>query len=209
MTVEMYAAYLAALMVVLLAPGPTALLVIGYALRDGRDSVWSTVPGVALGDLLAMTCSFAGLGAVLILSATLFSVLKWIGAAYLIYLGIKMWRAEPRLSLNGESGMRQKSGRAVLGHAFVVTALNPKSIMFFVAFLPQFISPQAPVLPQFMLLGGTFLVLGTMVAAGYGVLAGSLRQAIVRPATLRMVNRLGGGALVTAGLVTAALRRPN
>lgn len=209
MTLEMYAAYLAALAVVLLVPGPTALLVAGYALRDGRASAWRTVPGVALGDTLAMTLSLAGLGAVLMTSAMLFCVFKWAGAAYLIYLGIKMWRSQPCLDLNQGRSSANRCGRAVTAHAFVVTALNPKSILFFVAFMPQFVNPASPVLPQLVLMGVTFLVCAMLAAVLYALLADGLRRSVTRPGTLRAVNRAGGGALVAAGVVTAAFNRSN
>jgi threonine/homoserine/homoserine lactone efflux protein len=152
-----------------------------------------------------MTLSFLGMGAVLMTSATLFSLLKYAGAAYLVYLGVRMWRAEPELQLAEAEGAFQP--RAAMGHAFVVTALNPKSIVFFVAFLPQFITPGAPVLPQMLILGGSFLFFAILAAAGYGLMAGSVRQAVARPAVLRSVNRAGGSMLIGAGLLTAAIRR--
>ena len=117
-----------------------------------------------------------------------------------------MWRADPAPVING-GGPRLSSRRTMFGRAFAVTALNPKSIAFFVAFLPQFITPAAPVLPQMLVLGATFLVLATVNAAGYAVLAGGVRTTIRRPAVLRAVNRLGGGILIGAGVVTATLKR--
>jgi threonine/homoserine/homoserine lactone efflux protein len=207
MTFEVWLAYLVATTVVLLIPGPTIMLVVSYALTEGRRSVWGTVAGVALGDFTAMTLSFLGLGAVLATSAALFTVLKWLGAAYLIWLGIRMIRAKP--AVDGEAADRPvRSQRRMMGHAFAVTALNPKSIAFFIAFLPQFMTPAAPLLPQMVVLGGTFLVLAVVNAAGYALLAGRVRAAVCRPAVLRTVNRIGGGILIGAGVMVAAMRRP-
>ena len=206
MTWELYAAYLAATVIVLTIPGPTVMLVVSYALTEGRRSAWGTVAGVAAGDLTAMTLSLAGMGAVLSASADLFTALKWIGAAYLIYLGVKLWRTPPAVdSPTPETGRR--SGLAMMGHAFAVTALNPKTILFFVAFLPQFVRAEAPVLPQFLLLGSTFLVLAIINAAAYALLAGGIRETIRRPAVLKTINRFGGAVLVGAGLLTVALKR--
>ena len=206
MTIELYGTYLAATLMLLMIPGPTVMLVVSYALAGGRRTALATVPGVLAGDLTAMAASLAGLSAVLATSALAFTVLKWVGACYLIYLGVRMWRAEPAADTNAASG-GQRRGRAMAGHAFAVTALNPKSIAFFAAFLPQFVTAEAPVLPQFVLLGGSFLVLAAATNLAYAVLAGSVRRAAHRPAVVRAVNRVGGSVLIGAGVMTAALKR--
>lgn len=206
MTLELYAAYLVASAIVLLLPGPTILLVVSYALTEGRRSAFATVAGVAAGDVVAMCCSLAGLGAIFLTSAAAFTALKWAGAAYLVWLGVRMWRSEPRLA-DQLVGLPPRAPLAMAGHAFVVTALNPKGILFFIAFLPQFVSPNAPVAPQLALLGGTFLVLAIANAALYALLAGSVRRAIRRPEVMRAVNRAGGSVLIGAGIMTATLRR--
>lgn len=206
MTLEIWLAYVLASTVLLLIPGPTILLIVSYALAEGRRSAWGTVAGATLGDIVAVTLSCLGLGALLAASATLFTVLKWLGAAYLVYLGIKMIRARPSFELQDESASRF-SQRAMFLHAFVVTTLNPKSIVFFVAFLPQFIVPTAPVAPQLVLLGGTFVGLAVVVCALYAILAGSLREAVAKPSLLTAIQRAGGGILIGAGLMMALVRR--
>jgi threonine/homoserine/homoserine lactone efflux protein len=205
MLLELFLAYLAAAAVLLVIPGPTITLVIGYALAEGRRAAWATVAGVALGDLTAVTLSLAGLGALLAASAALFTAVKWAGAAYLVYLGIRLWRTEPAPEkLAGISG---RSSRKMLAHAWAVTSLNPKSIVFFVAFLPQFVAHDHPVLPQLVLLGATFVAMAAVNAAAYAWLAGRARSAIARPSVLRAVNRIGGTILIGAGLATVALKR--
>lgn len=206
MTIEIWAAFVLAATVVLVIPGPTILLVISQAMTHGRRAVPPLAAGVTLGDFSAMTLSLLGLGAVLASSAALFTVLKWIGAAYLAYLGVRLWRADPdqdeiRLSSTGSSG------RALFGKAFVVTALNPKSIAFFVAFLPQFVSSRGEALPQFLVLGATFLVLAALNAGLYGFFAGRLRDAVENAAVRRRFNRCGGSVLIGAGVFTATLQR--
>jgi homoserine/homoserine lactone efflux protein len=205
-TLELYAAYLVATAVVLILPGPTIMLVVSYALSEGRRSAWPTVIGVAAGDLVAMSCSLAGLGAILSTSAAAFTALKWAGAVYLIYLGIRMWRSEIRIG-EAAAAMPRRASLPMAGHAFVVTALNPKGILFFIAFLPQFVSAAAPIAPQLLLLGGTFLVLAIVNAALYALLAGSVRDVVRRPGAMKAVQRLSGGVLIGAGIVTATLRR--
>lgn len=205
MSIEMWLAYAAATTLVLVIPGPTIMLVVSYAIAEGRRAALSTVIGVGLGDFVAMTLSLAGLGALLATSAELFTILKWIGAGYLVWLGIKLWRAKPVLP--GAEATAGKSGRTMLLHAFVVTALNPKAIAFFIAFTPQFLDPAAPLLPQLAVMEATFVILGIVNAALYAMLASGARERIRRPTTLRLINRIGGSVLIGAGVATAAIRR--
>jgi threonine/homoserine/homoserine lactone efflux protein len=205
MSLESWFAFVLAASVLLAIPGPTVTLVVGYALGVGRRAAWATVAGVALGDFTAMTLSLAGLGAVLAASATLFTVLKWIGAAYLVYLGVKLWRAEPVIDDGGTESA--KPAGAILSHAFAVTALNPKGILFFVAFVPQFIDAVAPVLPQLVILEVTFVTMAALNAALYAALAGRARRLVRRPEILKAVTRVGGGILIGAGVAAVAWRR--
>jgi len=205
MSLELWFAFVAATTVLLAVPGPTVVLVVSYSLGKGRASAWATVPGVILGDFTAMTVSLLGAGAVLAASATLFTVLKLAGAAYLVWLGIRLWQADPSLRISRADAATD--GRRMFWNAYVVTALNPKSIVFFVAFVPQFVDPAAPAVPQFVLLEVTFLALAAVNVAIWALLAGRLRACFDRPAALRTTNRIGGSLLVGAGLLTAAVRR--
>jgi len=206
MSFELWIAFALASTALLAIPGPTVMLVVSYALGRGRASGWATVPGVALGDFTAMTLSLAGAGAVLAASATLFTALKLCGAAYLVWLGVQLWRAKPAPA--DVAGLAiDVPHRRMFWSAFVVTALNPKGIVFFVAFVPQFVEPAAPLLPQFAILVATFVALGTANAALWALMAGTMRARFRRPSTLRLVNRIGGSFLIGAGLLTAAVRR--
>jgi threonine/homoserine/homoserine lactone efflux protein len=198
MSFELWAAFAVASAVMLAIPGPTILLVISYALSHGRRVASATVAGVALGDLTAMTASMLGVGALLATSAALFTALKWIGAAYLIYLGIKLWRAPVSASAMPEAEAGTNARRIFL-HAYVVTALNPKSIIFFVAFLPQFLDPAAPAAFQFIVFEVTFVVLATLNAAAYALLASMARGVIRKPSVQRVVNRSARACLQQAG----------
>lgn len=207
MSFEVWLTFVAATIALLVIPGPTVLLVLSYALSQGRRVALATVAGVALGDFLAMTASLLGLGALVLTSATLFSVLKWIGAAYLVWLGIQLLRASPDRGLHADTSLEPIAAGAVFRHAATVTALNPKSIAFFVAFVPQFIQPSAPVLPQFALLIATFVGLAALSALTYALAADQMRARIARASTLRAMNRAGGLALVAMGVITATLKR--
>lgn len=204
MSFEAWAAFTAASAILLIIPGPTILLVVSYALGQGWRAALPMAVGVALGDFTAMTLSMLGIGALLAASATVFTILKWIGAAYLVYLGIKLWRAggaldaEPRT--DGTSTVR------MVGHAWLVTALNPKSITFFVAFLPQFLSRDADFLTQMIVFEATFLVLAFANAFGYALAASRTRELVANPRAIRLFNRAGGTLLVGAGVATASMR---
>ena len=212
MSLELWLAFVVAASIMLTIPGPTILLVVTYALSHGRRSALSTVMGVMIGDVVAMVLSLAGLGALMAVSSELFTAVKWIGAAYLVYLGIKMWRSAPASLASGDETSaaaveaRKKAEGRMMWHAFAVTVLNPKSITFFVAFLPQFMEPTVAVLPQLLILGTTFQVLAFLIVTAYALLAGGLRGPLRSPGAQRLFNRFGGSLLVGAGLFTA-LRR--
>ncbi len=204
MAFEIWLAFTAATIVLLLIPGPTVLLVVSYALGQGWRTALPMAIGVALGDFTAMTLSMLGVGALLATSATVFTVLKWIGAAYLIWLGIKLWRAGG--SLAAEPRSTGVSAARMLGHAWLVTALNPKGITFFVAFLPQFLNPHADFLTQMVVLEATFLTLAFVNALGYAIVAARARGFIRSARAIRAINRIGGSCLIGAGVAAVSVR---
>ncbi|MEZ5841559.1 MAG: LysE family translocator [Hyphomicrobiales bacterium] len=206
MSIETWLAFALAATIVIVIPGPTVMLVIGYALGRGRSAIWSTVPGVVLGDFTAMTASLVGLGALLSASATLFTVLKWVGAIYLIWLGVTLWRSKPE-GLTPEEPAGERGRWAMFVNCYAVTALNPKTILFFVAFLPQFIDHSAPVVPQFTIMEITFLVLAALNISIYTTAAATLRALTAKPSALKVANRIGGSLLIGAGTLVAATAR--
>ena len=207
MEFHVWLAFASASIALLLIPGPTVLLVLSYAISQGKRVAVATAAGVALGDLVAMSASLAGLGALVLASAELFLLLKWVGAAYLIYLGIKLYRSAATASLDPVEDVADAAAGRVFAHGAAVTALNPKSIVFFIAFVPQFINPQATLLPQFGILIATFVGFAALNALAYALLGDKLRQRIRHPAVMPMLTRLGGGVLVAMGVATAAIRR--
>ena len=206
MALELWLIFALASAILLAVPGPTIILVISYALGRGRGSGFATVPGVVLGDFTAMTVSLLGAGAVLAASATLFTILKLCGAAYLVWLGIRLWRAEPGLAplAKGRAG---GGASGLFWNAYAVTALNPKSLVFFIAFVPQFVVPGEPLLAQFAILEATFLVLAAVNAMLWIAFIGEIRTRLRHSRLFRGLNRIGGSFLIGAGVVTAAVRR--
>lgn len=197
--------FVAATAALLLIPGPTVLLVLSYALSKGRSVAVSSAAGVALGDFIAMSASLAGLGTVVLTSATLFTALKWIGAVYLVWLGVKLIRSAPSGGLDLPNA--DVSARHVFRHAALVTALNPKGIAFFIAFVLQFVRPDTPLAPQFAILIATFVTMAGINALVYALLADRLRSYIRKPAIVTWITRMGGVALISMGVLTATLRK--
>jgi threonine/homoserine/homoserine lactone efflux protein len=201
MSFEVWITFVAASTVLLIIPGPTILLVISYGLGQGWRAALPSAVGVALGDFTAMTLSMLGVGALLATSATLFTILKFMGAAYLIWLGVKLWRAGG--SMNAQPRTDASSSLKMVAHAWLVTALNPKSITFFVAFLPQFLDPRADFWSQMLIFEGTFLALAFLNAFAYGLVASRARGLVSSPKAIGTFNKVGGSLLIGAGGVTA------
>ena len=202
MSLETWLAYTLVTTTFLLIPGPTLLLVISYSLFRGRSTILALVFGVGLGDMTAISLSFLGVGMLLQTVATAFYFLKWLGAAYLIWLGIKMWRsASQPVEISEQAKNRDRW--AIFRNAYVTTALNPKSIVFFLAFIPQFMEPALPFISQALVLGGTFFVVAIMSVVAYAFLASYAGQQLSLPSFQRWIQRLGGGLLIGAGGMTA------
>jgi threonine/homoserine/homoserine lactone efflux protein len=206
MSFETWLAFAVASFVIVTIPGPTVLMVVSYALGHGRRAAYSIVAGVALGDFTAMTASMLGLGALLAASAEIFTVVKWVGAAYLVYLGIKLWRA-PVASEGEIAAPLEWSRWRVFANAYVAAVLNPKGIVFYVAFFPQFLDPTQSLSAQMVILVPTFVAFGTLNALMYALLASAAKRFIRNAAIQRRVNRVGGAFLIAAGALTVIWRR--
>jgi len=201
--------FISASIVILLIPGPTILLVIGDSLTNRGHSAWSTVAGVAMGDTTAMAISLAGAGALLAASATAFTALKLVGGSYLVYLGIKsilnarrLRHDAPALAVPGQ----QKSAPRRFLSAWTVTALNPKSIIFFVAFVPQFMSPDQTFLSQSVILLPTFVCLAAANASMYALAAKLFAKHLTSVAAQRRFGYAGGAVMVGAGTLTLSMQ---
>lgn len=206
MDFSLWLAFVAASSALLLIPGPTILLVLSYALTQGRKVALASASGVAVGDLIAMSASLIGLGALIATSALAFTIVKWAGALYLFYIGIKMFRNAPKEGAGLVRTEANATPRQVFHHAAIVTALNPKSIGFFIAFVPQFVSVDADYTAQAAILITTFVALAALNAFAFAMLADMMRRQISRPAVMRRLTQAGGITLISMGAATAALK---
>lgn len=199
-------AFLAASVVFIALPGPSVLFAIGRALTVGRRDALLSVTGNALGLLVQVVCVAVGLGALVEASATAYTVLKLVGAAYVIYLGVQAirHRADARLSLTAPDTVRAASPWRAVWAGFVVGATNPKTIVFFAAFLPQFMNGAAPATPQLLLLGLLFSLLALCQDSVLALLAGQARAWFSRkPERLDQLSVTGGVAMMGLGTTLA------
>ena len=205
MDFNIWLSFAAASMLILILPGPTILTILSHTLTGGRRVIWAAVAAVACGDLISMSLALIGLGALLAASALAFTALKWLGALYLIWLGINMLRTAVRSDFNAPSSDTLSSRRSIFYKLFWVTVLNPKSIGFFAAFLPQFIDPARSIMIQSLVMLATFVSFGALNAVAYGYAANHLQAHLNRPCIKRWVAGLAGSVLITMGAVTAKL----
>ncbi len=204
-SIDIWLAFVAAACVLNFMPGPSMMLVIAQAVSKGAQACIGTIIGIVMGDALLIALSMFGLAAVLATSAELFVLMKWLGAFYLVYLGVMQWRAEPAptdldvrhfgVSL---TGVRQ---------GMVVTLLNPKVIAFHIAFFPQFVDDGAALAPQMLVLGTTFLLLAAVSMGLYAFAADRVKRMSGGLRSPRVLNRISGVVLVSCGLFVASLKR--
>ena len=201
----MWLAFTLASTILLIIPGPTILTVISYSVSHGYRVKVPLIIAVALGDSTALALSLLGLGALLAESAFWFQVVKWAGGLYLIFLGVKLIRVGIKPS-EFQQDTGYASSRKLFINTYLVTALNPKGIIFFVAFLPLFIDAGSSISRQLWILAITFVALATFNASLYAIFAGKARQLLSSPKTQRIFNVTGGSMLSVAGLWALSAR---
>jgi threonine/homoserine/homoserine lactone efflux protein len=201
-----WATFAAASLIMAAIPGPGVASIIGFAFSSGRRVALASVVGMAVGNATAMCVSLAGAGAILASSALAFTVLKWAGALYLIAIGVlAIVKSGATAEISAPSPAI--SARTAFLSNVAVGTFHPKTILFFVAFASQFIQPESSYVSQAVILIATFTGIAAITDTLYA-LAASRASGLVRDARFRRwTQRAGGGALVTAGLATAAMRR--
>ena len=202
--------FAAATLALTASPGPSALLALSHGSRHGARRTAATVAGSLVAFSLMLAVSLAGVGALLAASATAFSALKLVGAVYLVYVGVKTWRAAGRPAPSEADDARGAAPVGVRGRfwsGFAVAASNPKVLVFSAAYFPQFISPEGPYLLQVAVLAATFLGLEGAWQGAYAGAGGRLALWLSRPVIRRRFDRATGGMFVGLGLALAASSR--
>jgi threonine/homoserine/homoserine lactone efflux protein len=205
MDIHVWLVFVAASAVMGLAPGPAVTSIVGYALSSGRTTALAAVAGVALGNTIAMSLSLGGVGALLSASALAFTALKWIGAAYLIGLGVVTVLRSRRSSSEMMSGP-VIAPRTAFASNVALGTFHPKTIVFFVAFVPQFIDSHAGYRRQALILIATFVLVLGLTDTLYALAASGAARLLRRPSAALWMKRAGGGVLIAAGAATAVSR---
>ena len=210
MDLNLYIAFFVATTIMILLPGPSVMLTVAHSISFGWRRALATVMGATIGVGIQLAVTLVGMTSLMVLMAEWFEGLRWAGVAYLAYLGIQQWRARPEAEADAVPGAAPKtvrSGRSLLIQGVVVTTANPKSMFFLAAFFPQFVDPLAAPVPQFALLGVTFLAITFGFTALWAVVAGTAGNAFRTRRGIRLRNRIAGTLMLGAGLGLALARR--
>jgi threonine/homoserine/homoserine lactone efflux protein len=206
MTLASYFLYLAAVFVLTVTPGPSVLMCVTNGIHYGRRRALSGALGSITAVCLIMIASGIGLGAVLAMSGTVFLMLKWSGVVYLAYLGVRTFFS-PRSGIALASSVPAlRSHKSLYWQGFLVGGSNPKALLFFTAFFPQFINPQAAQVPQYLLLGATFVCFELFWLTFYAHFAVRVTPWLQTPGRARMFNRLTGAMFIGASGLLVAVR---
>ena len=207
MLLETWLAFFAACWVISLSPGAGAIASMSSGLRYGFWRGYWNALGLQLGLALQIVIVAAGVGAILTASATAFYAIKWFGVAYLVYLGVKQWRAIPGDMTDDAAPRPICKPLALVFRGFLVNVSNPKALVFMLAVLPQFINPHAPLIQQYLILGVTMIAVDLIVMAGYTGLASKVLRLLRTPKQQRRMNRAFAGMFIGAAGLLATIRK--
>jgi homoserine/homoserine lactone efflux protein len=205
MALDLYLGFVLASTILTLLPGPNVTLLVATSLAFGARRALMALAGTSTAIALQLLVTALGMGSLLLMLAAGFEWLRWAGVLYLLWLGVRQWRARPVALEHIDPAA--VSSRRLFWRGFAVSATNPKTLLFYAAFLPQFLQPARPALPQLLLLSATFLTLAATLDGAYTLLAGQLRPWFRGQRRARLRNRLSGSLLIGAGLGLALARR--
>lgn len=202
---NLYLTFVAACIAVVIVPGPTVTVIIANSMRSGAWAGLANVAGTQLGLALTLLVLAFGLSAVIAFVGEAFIWIKLIGAAYLIWIGISLWRSKKSLG-QVESAREKTTFKRMFFQGFLVVLANPKSLFFFGVFIPQFIDPTQDAVMQTLILGGTFMAVATLLDGGYAVLAARAGR-LLTAGRIRILERVSGTLLISGGIWMAFQKR--
>ncbi|HJS90381.1 MAG TPA: LysE family translocator [Steroidobacteraceae bacterium] len=206
MNLHLFLAYCFAVAILVLIPGPIVTLVVANSLSHGSRSGLATVAGASIGNAILLCATAVGLVAFFALLSEIFQLVRWVGAIYLIWLGIRAWR------VHGGQGRSiapagKRSLRALFLQGFVVAITNPKAMVFYIAFLPQFLDSHLPPAPQLLVMIGAMIAMALLSDCAYALLAGRARGWFTAPERRRLQSRISGTLLIGVGCGLLLARR--
>lgn len=206
---DLYITFTLATALLILMPGPIVTLTVANSLAHGTRHGLRTVIGTSSATAVLLLVGGFGMASVFTVLAEWFHWLRWIGAAYLVFLGIQFWRAKPVALADGRDseGIRAGSKKSIFWQGFIVSITNPKTILFYAAFFPQFMDPNRPAGEQLAILSVTFLIIATSLDSAYAILCGRLRPYLANVNGAHLRNRITGGLMIGTGLVLAFTRK--
>lgn len=207
MNATLFVTYLLAVTVFVILPGPIVTLVVANSLRGGTRRGLATVAGSSAGTALLIAGGAVGLSALFAFLSEIFEIVRWLGAAYLIWLGINAWRAQGATPGEDLAHPTPRSGRAVFLQGMLVAITNPKTILFYIAFFPQFIDPRLPAPPQLLVMSVAMILIAIVTDSTYAVLAGRLGFWFADPRRRRLQARITGSLLIGTGFGMLLARR--
>ncbi len=208
MDFTLWLAFFAAAWAISLSPGAGAVAAMSAGLNHGFRRGYFTTLGLVLGIVTQLVVVALGVGALIAASATAFTAIKWLGAAYLVYLGIQQWRAPAApVAKTDDAVILRVRRRDLVLRGWIVNALNPKGTVFLLAVVPQFLDLTRDLAVQYAVIGATLVFTDLVVMAGYTLLASRVLTALRSPSHIRVLNRVFGGLFVAAGVALASIKR--
>ena len=205
MTTEWWLTYLLTTTILSLSPGSGAINTMSTGISHGYHGAAASISGLQLGLAIHIVLVGIGLGALFSQSLLAFEILKWAGAAYLVWLGIQQWRSAGAIDLDAVAKAMPR--RRLFKRAVLVNLTNPKSIVFLAALFPQFILPHQPQAMQYLVLGATTIVVDIIVMIGYATLATRIAAWNKGPKQMKLLNRIFGGLFMAVGVLLASARK--
>jgi len=207
MELSTWLTFFAASWAISISPGPGAIASMSAGLNHGFKRGYVIIFGLVLGIWTQLAVVGVGLGALVAASSTAFTVVKWLGVAYLVWLGIAQWRAPARPMVAVSDSGVIVSQRSMILRAWMINVVNPKGTVFLLAVVPQFMNLSQPLLPQYLTIGATLAFTDMVVMAGYTALAAKVLGALKDPSHIRVMNRTFGSLFVLAGSLLALFKR--
>lgn len=205
---SIYSLFLVTTAVVCLSPGPAAIIVVAQSMSSGLRRSYFGIAGIALANAIYFGLSATGVAALIVASSTLFTVIKWIGVVYLLYLGCSaIFSKSGAIIVDAHHGQHALSGYRAFWQGLIVELSNPKALLYFVALLPQFVDPAQPIWGQMLIFGATCVFLDVAVYSLYAWLGSKTQGFTANPRFVRASNGAAGGLLILAGALMATVKR--